>query len=31
MLLEIASFTDDQTQFEAWALRYAERFETSPP
>ncbi|MFM7658573.1 MAG: hypothetical protein ACKO5Z_08310 [Burkholderiaceae bacterium] len=31
MLLEIASFTDDQTQFEAWALRYAERFEASPP
>ncbi len=31
MLLEIASFSDDQTRFEELALRYAERFETSPP
>ncbi|MEK0434733.1 MAG: hypothetical protein RL369_782, partial [Pseudomonadota bacterium] len=31
MLLEIASFSGDQTHFEELALRYAERFETSPP
>jgi hypothetical protein len=31
MLLELASLDRDQTRFEALALRYAERFETSPP
>lgn len=31
MLLELASFDGDQSRFEGLALRYAERFETSPP
>jgi len=31
MLLELASLDRDQARFEALALRYAERFETSPP
>jgi len=31
MLLELASFDGDQARFEGLALRYAERFETSPP
>jgi ABC-type transporter Mla MlaB component len=31
MLLELASIDRDQARFEALALRYAERFETSPP
>lgn len=31
MLLEMASFDGDQARFEGLALRYAERFETSPP
>ena len=31
MLLEIACFDGDQARFEGLALRYAERFETSPP
>lgn len=31
MLLELAGFDDDQPRFEALSLRYAERFETSPP
>lgn len=31
MLLELASLDQDKTRFEALALRYAERFETSPP
>ncbi len=31
MLLELASFDQDQARFEELALRYAERFETSPP
>ena len=31
MLLELACFDGDQARFEGLALRYAERFETSPP
>jgi len=31
MLLELASLDRDQARFESLALRYAERFETSPP
>jgi len=31
MLLELASLDRDKARFEALALRYAERFETSPP
>ena len=31
MLLELASLDRDKAHFEALALRYAERFETSPP
>ncbi len=31
MLLELATLSDSQSQFEELALRYAERFETSPP
>lgn len=31
MLLELASLDRDQARFEVLALRYAERFETSPP
>ena len=31
MLLELASLDSNQDRFEALALRYAERFETSPP
>ncbi len=31
MLLELASFEEDQRRFDDIALRYAERFETSPP
>lgn len=31
MLLELASVADDPLQFEELALRYAQRFETSPP
>ena len=31
MLLELASFDDDRLRFEDLSLRYAERFETSPP
>ena len=31
MLLELAGFEEDQHRFDELALRYAERFETSPP
>ena len=31
MLLELASFRQDRDRFESLSLRYAERFETSPP
>lgn len=31
LLLELAGFDQDKAHFEALALRYAERFETSPP
>ena len=31
MLLELADFDQDRERFEALSLRYAERFETSPP
>ena len=31
MLLELASLDQDKARFESLALRYAERFETSPP
>ena len=31
MLLELASFNEDRRRFEELSLRYAERFETSPP